>query len=83
MADEKEIGEITHYFDHLGVAVVKFTASVKSGDEVHIMGHGADFNQKIESMQKDHQPVEEAGKGDEVGMKVDSKVKEGTKIFAA
>ncbi|MFA7243694.1 MAG: hypothetical protein WC080_00115 [Patescibacteria group bacterium] len=81
--DEKEIGEVTHYFDHIGVAVIKFSVSCKDGDEVHFMGHGADFTQKVESMQKDHEDVAEVKKGDEVGMKVSKKVKEGTKLFAA
>lgn len=82
MAKEKQIGEVTHYFDHIGVAVVKFSANCNVGDEIHFLGHGADFMQKIESMQKDHEEIASAKKGDELGMKVDQKVKEDTKIFA-
>ena len=78
---EKAIGEITHYFGHLGVAVFKLSGSLKTGDKIKITGHTTDFEQKIKEMQVDHKSVETAKKGDDVGVKVDDKVREGDKIF--
>lgn len=78
---EKEIGEITHYFGNIGVAVFKLSGTVKVGDKIKIKGHTTDFEQEIKEMQIDHKPVETAKKGDDVGVKVDDKVREGDKIY--
>ncbi|MFH1346682.1 MAG: hypothetical protein ABIH10_00325 [Spirochaetota bacterium] len=81
MAEKKPIGEVTHYYDKIGVAVVKFSKAVEVGDEIQFKGTHTDFNQKINSMQYDHKSIEKAKKGEEVGMKVEDKVKEGDKVF--
>ncbi len=83
MAEKKPIGEVTHYYDKIGVAVVKFSKGVKTGDTIQFKGAHTDFTQAIGSMQFDHKSIESAKKGDEVGMKVDEHVKEGDQIFAA
>ncbi len=78
----KQIGKILHYFNNVKVAVIKFKESVKTGDTVKIMGGEAvDFKQKIVSMQIDHKKVATAKKGQEVGVKVKEKVREGYKVF--
>jgi len=81
MAEEKQIGEITHYFDHLGVAVFKLSAPLHVGDTVHIAGHTTDFEQEIKEMQVDHESVEKVAKGAEAGVKVGDVVREGDKIY--
>ncbi|MFH1401919.1 MAG: hypothetical protein ABIG40_03065 [Parcubacteria group bacterium] len=88
MVDEKEIkqegeqiGEITHYFGNIGVAVVELTGTLKIGDNIRIIGGEIDFNQPVESMQYEHQSVQEAKKGQSVGMKVQKKVHEGYKVY--
>ena len=79
---EKPIGKIIHYFDKIKVAVIQFTAPVKEGDEIRIEGGEAtDFTQSIESMQTDHKEVKKAKKGDEVGLKVKEKVREGYLVY--
>lgn len=80
---EKAIGKVTHYFGNVGVAVLNLTGKLKVGDDIHLLGHGADFTQKVESMQVDHQPIQAAKKGDDIGLKVDDKVKPGTGVFLA
>jgi U32 family peptidase len=77
----KLIGKITHYFDHLGVAVLQLTAKIKAGDTLRIVGGDVDFEQTVESMQVEHKEVKSAKKGDEVGMKVSSKVRDGYRIY--
>lgn len=79
---ETEVGEVTHYFANIGVAVIKATKGpIKKGDNLHIVGGTADFDQTVDSMQVDHKDVEEIAKGKEGGMKVSEKVHEGNKIF--
>ncbi len=80
MAD-KEIGEVTHYFSNINVAVFKLKGNVKKGDKVKIVGHTTDFEQEITEMQVDHKSVDSAGKGDDVGVKVEDKVREGDKVY--
>ncbi len=79
---EEEIGRITHYFSKIGVAVIEITSgSLKIGETIHIKGHTSDFTQTVDSMQEEHEPIEEAKAGMSVGMKVKEAVREGDKIF--
>ena len=81
MAEPKQIGEITHYFSHLGVGIFKFNKTVKVGEKIHIKGATSDFVQTLSSMQYDHKDIEAAKKGQEVGIKIDEKVREGDKVY--
>lgn len=82
MVKEKLVGIVSHYFSHLGVAVVKLSGSLSQEDEIRITGGQAtDFNQKIESMQVDHKAVKKAKKGESIGLKVAEQVREGYKVY--
>ncbi|MFH1582311.1 MAG: hypothetical protein ABIA08_00950 [bacterium] len=84
MADKKlkEIGKIIHYFDHIGVAVISLSDKLKIGETIRIIGgENTDFDQKVDSMEVDHKKIEQAKKGDEVGMKVKEKVRDGYKVY--
>lgn len=82
MAEEgKLIGKVTHYFGNIGVAVIDITDKLKVGDSIRIVGGETDFNQSVESIEVDHKKVEEAKKGDSVGLKVSQKVREGYKAY--
>lgn len=81
--EKKPIGKITHFFDKIGVAVMQINKAIKVGDKIEI-GEGDDaFEQEIKSMQVDHASVEKAKKGQEVGMKVDQRVRENWNIYKA
>ena len=82
---QKAIGKVTHYFDHLGVAVVKLAkgASLKQGDQVQFKGNSTDFSQTVKSLQVDHKDVAVAKAGDDFGLKVDKPVKENDQVFSA
>jgi len=80
MADKK-VGVITNYFNHLGVGIVKLSAPLARGDQIKIVGRGHEFAQAAESMQLDHTDIEDAGKGKEIGLKVNEKVKKGDEVF--
>lgn len=79
MADTK-VGNISHYYDRIGVAVVEVLAPIKVGDRIKITGHEREFEQEIASMQIEHENVEKAKKGDSIGLKVDQPVKKGDDV---
>ena len=81
MAKEKSIGKVTHYFGKIDVAIIELTKTLKVGKKLRFSGHGADFEQQVESMQIEHKEVQKAKKKESVGVKVDQKVKEGTEVF--
>lgn len=70
------VGIVTHYFPHVNAAVVKILKPLSAGDEVELTGHTTKFKQRIESMQIDHVPIQKAKKGDEIGLRVKSRVRE-------
>lgn len=76
----KKVGKVTHFYDNIGVAIVELSATLKVGDKVKFEGHGADFEQTVDSMQVNHEQVPKASSGDLIGMKTDQKVKEGTEV---
>ena len=77
----KPVGVVTHYFAKIKVAIIKFKQPVKVGTEVALRGATTDFNHKIVSMQFDHKPIAVAKKGEEVGIKVGKRVREGDEVF--
>ena len=76
-----QVGQVTHYFDHINVAVLALTEPLRVGDTVHILGHSTDFKQKVTSLQIEHQPVEEAKPGDDVALKVVEPVREHDVVY--
>lgn len=78
---EKEIGEIFSYYSNIGVAAVKLTGALKKGDKIRIKGHTTNFEQIANSMQIEHKKVDSAKKGDDLGIKVDDRVRPGDKIY--
>lgn len=81
MAEAKKIGKITHYFGKIGVGIIKVDDTLSVGDKIKVKGATTDFEQEISSMQVDHKEVKEASKGDEVGVKMDDKVREDDEVF--
>ena len=80
---EKQIGEIIHYFDKVGVAVLKLSGELKVGDRIRIKGSATDFEQEVSSMQIERKPIEIAKQGDDVGLKTDEPVRKGDKVYLA
>jgi len=82
MAEEKIlVGKVTHYFTKIGVAVVELQDTLKIGDEISIEGATTNLRQKVESMQIEHKPIEEAKAGDSIGLKVIDRVREGDNVY--
>ncbi|OGY99821.1 MAG: hypothetical protein A2945_02390 [Candidatus Liptonbacteria bacterium RIFCSPLOWO2_01_FULL_52_25] len=78
----KPIGAVTHFYGHLGVAIVKFSKPTAVGARLHFKGATTDFEDTVKSMQYDRASIETAPKGKEIGIKVKSKVREGDEVYA-
>lgn len=84
MPAERPLGVVTHYYSHLGVAVVQLNEDrLRVGETIRIKGHTTDLTQPIESIEIDHQSVEEASAGQVFGLKVRDHVREHDQIFKA
>ena len=60
------IGKISAFFAHPSAAIVELTAPLRIGERIYVKGHTTDFQQVVDSMQLDHQPVQEAAVGQAV-----------------
>lgn len=80
--NEIEVGKVADYFAHIGVVAIEVTGEgIKVGDTLHFKGHTTDFTQKITSMQVEHEQVEEAPAGSNVGIKVKDRVRTHDHVF--
>ena len=77
----EKIGVVTHVFGQIGVAAIELSGDLKVGDKVKFKGATTDFEQEINSMQIENQPVNEAGKNDSIGVKVNEKVRVEDSVF--
>ncbi|MCK9419347.1 MAG: hypothetical protein M0R70_08220 [Nitrospirae bacterium] len=73
---DEAIGTVTHYYSHLGVAIVQINnGALKTGDSIHIQGHSTDFTQPVESMEFEHQHIDRAAIGQIIGLRVKDHVR--------
>ncbi len=77
----KLIGEVTHFYDQINVAVIAVKKELRLGDTIEFVGHGKSFVQKVYSMQIEHEQVSVAKKGQIIGMKVAEPVKEKDLVY--
>jgi translation initiation factor IF-2 len=79
---ETKVGEVFSYFSKAGVAAVKITdGTLKVGDKIHVLGHTTDFTQAVNSMQIEHESMQEVKKGDQVGIKIDDRVRPNDVVY--
>jgi len=78
---DKVIGAITHYFPHVQAAVIKLKAPLSVGETIKIKGHTTDFTQTISSLQIDRVPVNSAKTGQEIGLLVNSRVRQHDLVY--
>ncbi len=79
--EKEKVGEIIHYFTDIGVGVIKITGELEVGDTISIEGSTTNFQQDVDSMEIEHEEVEKAGRGKEVGIKVKDRVREGDIVY--
>jgi hypothetical protein len=78
---EERIGQVTHFYNRIRVAVLDLSAEVNVGDVLHFMGRTTDFTQGVESMEIEHQKVQTVGPGQEAALKVIDRVRKGDVVF--
>ncbi len=77
-----KVGRVTHYYDKLGVAVVELDADLAVGDTIKFVRGGEDlFEQKVDSIQIEHEKRESAKKGEAVGLRTEKVVKDGAEVY--
>lgn len=79
---EEMIGKVVGYFKKIDVAAIDIThGTLKAGDTIHIQGHTTDFTQEVDSLQVEHQQVDEAKAGDSIGIKVKDPVRHNDAVY--
>lgn len=78
---EKEIGKVMDFFARPVVAGIDVTGTLKVGDSIHIKGHTTDIEMVVASMQIDNANVDEAKKGQSIGIKVPDRVRAGDTVY--
>ena len=76
-----KIGDVSHYYSNIDVAVVELNAKLKVGDEIRVKGATTEFTQPVESIQIEHEQVTEADAGDSIGLLVSYRVRAGDQVF--
>ena len=77
----EKVGEVSHYFTKIGVAVIEVSSPLKVGDQIAIKGMTTNFEQTVDSMQVEGENLEEANPGDDIGMKVADRVRKGDIVY--
>ena len=78
---EKRVAKVTHYWAKIGVAAIKLYDTLRVGNTIHVSGSTTDFEQTVDSMEIEHEAVKVAKKGQEVGLKVNERVRKGDRVY--
>ncbi len=80
----ERIGIVTHYYNHLSVAILKLEKGpLRVGDVIHIKGHTSDFSQPVDSLEIDHAHVNEVRPGQSFGLRVKEHAREHDVVYKA
>ena len=77
----KQVGTVTHWYDKIGVAVVKLAGPLSKGDKIKVKKGDEEFEDTVSSLQIEHQDVEKALKGADAAIKLSHRAKEGAGVF--
>ena len=78
---EEEVGRVQSFFRKPSVAALVLTGDLSIGDSIRIQGATTDIEMTVESMQINLEPVESAGAGDDVGIKVPERVRPNDRVL--
>jgi putative protease len=78
---EKEIGEVTHYFSKICVAGIELSDELAVGDTILIKGATTHFQQKVESIQLEHENIKKGEPGQLIGIAVQEKARPGDTVY--
>jgi putative protease len=77
----KKIGEITHYFSKIGVAIIQLRGALSIGEKILIKGTTTHIEQDVTSMQIEQKDIIKAKRGQNIGLKVDGKVRKKDNVY--
>ncbi len=77
---DEEVGRVQSFFRKPSVAAMVLTGDLSIGDSIRIQGATTDIEMTVESMQINLEPVETAGAGDDVGIKVPARVRPNDRV---
>jgi putative protease len=77
----EEVGKITHFFTKISVAIVELTGTLSVDDQILIKGPTTNVEQKVDSMQIEHENVQKATRGQSIGLKVNDRVREQDVVY--
>jgi GTPase len=77
----QEIGRVDTYFAKVGVVALKLNRKLEVGEEILVQGHTTDFVQRVKSIQIQHESVDTARRGAEIGIKVRRRCRRGDRVF--
>ena len=81
-AVEEKIGVVTDYLNRIGVAVIRLIdGDLHVGDQIRIAGRTTELTQAVESLQCEHQAVEQAWRGSVAAVKVRDPVRRHDQVF--
>lgn len=75
------IGRVEHFFNKINVAAMHLTGTLRVGDTIEIEGPEGRTRARVTEMQIDRKDVSVATYGDDVGIKVEGTVSEGSEVF--
>ncbi len=78
---EELIGKVSDFFARPVVAAIELTAGLNVGDKIRIKGHTTDLELTVESMQIDNVNVQTAKAGDNIGIKVEDRVRKTDLVY--
>lgn len=76
-----QIGQVSHFFSKISVAVVDLTSPLAVGDRILVKGPLTDFEQIVDSMQIDRKPITRAEAGQSIGLKMVQPAKEKDTVY--
>ena len=80
--DEDQVAVVVNYYAKPGVAAINvIRGSIRKGDLLKYKGYTTHFTEEVANMEINNQPVDEAGTGDLVGVKVKEKVRKNDKVY--
>jgi putative protease len=81
MEELKEVGKVSHFFNKINVAVIELKDTLSVGDNIFIKGPTTDIEQTVDSMEIEHEKIQQATVGHSVGMRVKSRVRENDTVY--
>ena len=78
---QTEVGRVDKYFRKVGVAALELSTAIAVGDTLRFSGATTDFEIKLESIQIDHEVVESAAAGADVGIAVPERVRRSDTVY--